>query len=249
MSCSIELKGNLVVGGSSCSSGCSPNGGAQKRQPLGFACPGTVYGGISSTDCPVNVNSPTDFVLIPGSGDLANYQFLWLQTSQAMTVRFNATGANVLGSGGTFPTGFVGGETFGWEYSELQPDGSVVLVTSVDVTFTAAAQTAQQVSNEINAAAALVGLPAVASVQESGQILLTDPVLGSNRKFTLTSGNDTIGFSDARLGFEEAFGSGCEVPVQGIFMAEFGNPTSGKITRVDVKGSGTIQVMAAGDAA
>ena len=54
--------------------------------------------------------------------------------------------ARVEGSGGTFPTGFAGGETL-----ELAVDGAASFTT----TFTAGAQTAAQAAAEINAAAAL----------------------------------------------------------------------------------------------
>lgn len=243
-SCSLTLTGNIVVGGDACGAcvGGVGSSAARKVQPLAFACPGVTFAKVVSTDCPSSVDSALAFVPIPGDGELSAYQFVYIRTNQAMTLRLDAEGANAQGATGTFPTGFGGGETFSFRYDTRQTDGSFVVDFTVAVTFTAAAQSAQDVANEINAAAALLGQPAIASVV-NGQVLLTDPKRGADRKWTNVTPNATIGFA---AGIAERIGKGEEIPIQGIFMAEFG--ASSTLSRIEVKGSGTIEVLAAGAA-
>lgn len=90
-----------------------------------------------------------------------------------------ATVAQVTGVGGSYPTGFVGGETL-----VLSVDGTAVVLA-----FTGAAQSLQQVINEINAAGALAGLSSFIAFADGGELKLRSPTSGSGSIVAVQSGS------------------------------------------------------------
>ena len=122
-------------------------------------------------------------------GDIQEVRLVYIEADGELEVYFGGTLATapiIDGSGGTFPTTFVGGETFDFD----------VDATNVPVAFTSAAQTAQDAANEINAALALLGIEPVASVF-GGELRLTNPNTGSARSLTINAGTGlaTLGFT------------------------------------------------------
>jgi len=103
-------------------------------------------------------------------GDVAEARLVYIEADGEIAVTFGgglATAAFLTGVGGTYPTTFVGGETL-----SLDIDG-----TPIAVVFTIAAQLLADVINEINAAAALLGLAPIAS-DVAGQLRLTSLTTG-----------------------------------------------------------------------
>lgn len=133
-------------------------------------------------------------------GDVQQVRLVYIEADAEIDVSFGAgvaTGAVVTGSGGTFPTGFGGGETLDVEIDNL---GSVAVV------FTAAASTAQDVANEINAAFALAGIlsggtPVAPASVVGGEVRLTSPTTGSSSEVDITAGTAlaTLGLSVATV--------------------------------------------------
>lgn len=236
MTCQLTLQGQLQVGGSGC--GCGSGSVSQRLLGLDFACPGVLYQSIGGTDCQVPLSTagaPGDvFVDLPNVSAIARFALLALKTTAKVVLRLGAEVAELLGSGGTFPTGFAGGETFAFTV-----DG-----VAVAVTFTNGAQSAQQVANQINAAAALAGLAFLpASVQSSGQLALRGQKTGVAGSVAVTTANATIGYpSNTALDT----GAGQDVPVNGLFITQF-DPSTGP-TRIQISGSAQIEVLAAGSA-
>ena len=137
----------------------------------------------------------------------------------------------VSGVSGTFPTGFSGGETFDFD---LVDDGTA---TSIAVTFTSGAQTAAQVANEINAAAALAGFGPVASA--ATEVTLTGPKPGSNQQIVVTTANAQIGFASTGT----TAGTGSAVTVAGVFLLETETPGADVWVR---GGPATVNALVAG---
>lgn len=236
MTCTVELSGRVVVGGPGCgcSGSSSPN---QKIQGLSFGCPGVVFGAVASTDCAVGIATAgavgDAFVELPTSDSLGAFHLLVVKTTAPAMLRIGAAPAQVLGSGGSFPTGFGGGETLTFDV-----DG-----TTVAVTFTAGAQSAAQVAAEINQAAIGAGLSFLpASVQSSGQLRLAGSATGSQGSLEVTSGNATVGLPTSAA----VAGSGEDVRISGTFMAQF--DTANAPSRIQVSGSAQIEVLSAGTA-
>lgn len=232
---SVQLSGQITVGNGV----CIPCDGAPstKVQSLSLACNGVGFPCIVSTDAPKVIQTAgvlgAEFVELPASSDIGNVEFLFVNTSTLMRLRIGAAAARVLGSGGTFPTSFGGGET---------------LIASVDgaaftTTFTAAAQLAADVVNEINAAAALAGIAfQPASVDASGQIALQGVLTGPEGTVVITGGTGaaTLGLSGS------AVGAGSDIDVQGTFLNEFGRSNPNAPARIQVSGVGNVTVLAAG---
>ena len=121
-------------------------------------------------------------------GDVAEARFIYLEADGELEAAVNGvapTVATLLGSGGTFPTNFVGGEAF-----SFRVDG-----VTVAGTFTSAAQSVQQVVNELNARAMLAGLGFVPFQVLSGQIWLHGDDDSSAGKVEVLTTNATIGFA------------------------------------------------------
>lgn len=131
-------------------------------------------------------------------GDVQEVRLVYIEADGEIDVSFGAgaaTGAVVTGVGGTFPTGFAGGETLPVEIDNLG------LVTTI---FTAAASTAQDVANEINAAFALAGIlsggvPVAPATVSGGELRLTSPSTGPGSEIDIQAGTAlaTLGLSVA----------------------------------------------------
>jgi hypothetical protein len=200
---------------------------------LAFSCAGVTYGAVSSTDCPVAI-AAADFVELPCSDSVGNFQLLSLQTSAPMTLRVGAAGATLLGAGASYPTGFSGGEAFGF----------VIDGTTVAGSFTAGAQTLGDVVGELNQAAVGAGLTYLPFTSDvSGQVRVTGAETGEDGSVSVSVAQAGIGFPSTSA---SAVGSGDDTAISGLYLVQF-DPTSAP-TRIQVKGNGNIEVLAAGNA-
>lgn len=115
---------------------------------------------------------------------------------QALECEGNVRGteALVLGEDGTFPTGFVGGETLIAEITNAA--GAVVEVTTI---FTSADQSAAECAARIEAACVSAGLPAGRASVELGQIEIVATNTGAAASVEITGGTGagTLGLTDA----------------------------------------------------
>ena len=230
----VQLTGQICVGGAVCPDPCAAP--SSKLQGLALSCSQVAFQAVVSTDVPMSVATAgavgaawDDLPLIDA---LATVELLYVRTSAAMRLRIGAAAAVLASTGATLP--LAGGETL-----ITVVDGQAPVTT----TFTAAT-TAQQVANEINAAAALLGQAAIASVNAAGAVVLTGALTGAQG-----SGEVAGGSGQAALGFaagtnDSAAGAGEDVDVQGLFLSEFGRNAAP--TRVQISGVGNVEVFAAG---
>lgn len=231
----IELTGSIVVG-KSCG-GCD-NDASAKVQALSLSC-AQVYGGaVVSSDVPFGVTAPTSFVDLPILEQLSSVEFLYMKTNSPLAVRVGAEPAELLGSGATFPTGFVGAETF-----TAQLDAFAAFTA----TFTSGDQSAAQVAARINAAAILAGYTfQPASVDTSGQLKLRGVATGAEGSIAVTGGT-----AKSALGFgsdDEAVGSGEDLQIWGSLTVEFNKTLAPE--RIQVKGTASqVTLVAAGPSA
>lgn len=243
MSGSLNLRGTLEVNGQNCVTSCPP-GSTPDRHTLGLSlgeCPTKIFETICECPTPLRIATSgavgQNFEDVPLLEEFTAIEFLMLQTNAEIIARINAAAATLLGVGGVFPTTFVGAETFNFTV-----DG-----TAIAVIFTAAAQAAQDVVNEINAAAALLGLTAMpARVDTSGQIALTGVLTGTAGTVVVTGGTGaaTIGFPAT----PSAVGGGDDVRVQGLAMIEFPRFPNAP-TRIQLSGVAQVEILAAGRSA
>ncbi|MEE9532842.1 MAG: hypothetical protein V3W06_00355 [Acidimicrobiia bacterium] len=233
--CQLTLSGTIAVPGDSC--GCPTGGASNKTQGLSFQCAGKTFGAVKSTDCSVQISTPgaigAAYVELPVSGGFSAIEFLFVDSGASeVELLIGADVAKLVGVGGTFPTTFSGGETFAFT-----ADG-----VAVPVTFTVAAQSAQNCVDEINQAAIVAGLLYLpASVAASGQIQLQGLLTGDLGSIVVTTINAILGFPTLN---QTVAGAGEKVRSQGIFMNQF--PTSQALTRVQISGSAAVSVMVAG---
>ncbi len=121
-------------------------------------------------------------------GDVQEVRLVYIEADAEVDVSFGsgvATAAAVTGSGGTFPTGFVGAETLEIDIDDL---GSVI------TTFTSGASLAQDVANEINAAYALAGIlsggvPVQPATVVGGELQFTSPTTGLSSEVDVVAGS------------------------------------------------------------
>lgn len=236
MGCSVTLTGKLAVGGEGC--GCAGNGAPSKQVPLAFACQGLNYGAIVSTDCPVQVQTfgvpGTLWQELPG-GALGSYRLLYLLTKAPMKLRVGAAPAALVGSAAAFPVTLAGGETF----------TPVVDGVAVPVTFTSGAKTAAQIATAINQAAVGAGLTTLpASVDVSGQVRIAGTKTGDQGAIAVTTALASIGFASTSAA---AKGAGSDLSVNGLALLQFDEASAP--TRIQISGSGMVEVLAAGAAA
>lgn len=121
-------------------------------------------------------------------GDVTEGRYLYLEADGELAAAVNGvapTVATLLGAGGTFPTGFVGGEAF-----SFRVDG-----VTVSGTFTSGAQTAQQCVNELNARAMLAGLSFVPFQVVGGQVFLHGNNASAAGKVEVLTINALLGFA------------------------------------------------------
>jgi hypothetical protein len=169
---------------------------------------------------------------------LTQVELLQLRSSQEIAVRMYAEPAEAQAVAGVFPTAFAGGET---------------LVTTMDgvtvtTTFDVADQTALQCAARINAAFALAGFATPRCDVVGGQLRLT----GVSTKqgvgalsFTTTAGSTRLGLA-AATSPTITTAQGQDVRLCGFGMWEF--PTTGAklLAAVELSGSATVDVLAAG---
>lgn len=238
MTCALTLQGQIIAGGPNGCGGCG-DALTQKTLGLAFGCSQTIYQAISGTECAVAIATPgaagDSFIELPAASPIGEFQLLVVKASAPVVLRIGAAAAELLGSGGTFPTLFAGGETFAFTVDGL----------AVAVTFTAGAQTAQQVVNQINAAAALAGLAFLpAFLQSNGQVGLRGVATGAAGSVDITTANATIGFASASALAE---GAGQDLDVQGILLLQF--PANDAPERIQISGTAQVEILVAGLAA
>jgi hypothetical protein len=236
----VQISGSLVAT-DSCSSTCSGVGGNQAVFVLGDAVCGVCtkhYQSVVNSVQPLQVLTTglpgAQFVDLDILDGFVGIELLAVHTDQKLFLRIGADVARVLGVGGTFPTGFGGGETAIVDYDGLG---------SVTTTFTAAAQTAAQVAAEMNAAAALAGLatPRV-TVAISGELQIESIQTGAQGSVEVVGGT---GLATLGLTAGTTLGAGADVPIQGDGLFEFPRDTDSP-ARIQVSGQGTITLLAGG---
>lgn len=240
MSETLSLKGTLEIGAGACVSSCSD----VSRNTIGLSlrcASGQTFQSAVQTPAPIMINTAgavgSAWQDLDVLGDLTAIEFLYAKSKAGLMLRIGAAAASLVGSGGLFPTTFVGGETL-----DLVIDG-----TAVSVAFLVGDQTAAQCVARINAACALAGLPTPrASVRSDGQIQIDGVLTGADHAVEVTGGTGAV-----RLGFAgtpSAVGAGSDVPLYGTFIAEFGTKgtTPAPPTRIQASGVGELTLVAAG---
>ena len=198
-------------------------------------------------------------------GDIAEARFVYIEADGEISVTPGAPGAPTAaaatGAAGTFPTGFIGGETLSLDVDNF---GTVV------VTFTSGAQLAQDVVNEINAAFALAGflsggLPVTVALVFGGEIRIASPTLGAASEVEVVAGSAgvlaTLGLSTGITNGVNAIAG--QTPIQLYRPANISNPslsdgvksfmlatmrtTSLTIDNLDTASGVTVTVVIAGD--
>lgn len=228
----IQLQGQIVVGDPNCGGCSSP--GTLKSQGMALRCGSTWFDAIVGTDVPMQVATAglvgAAWAELPTTEALDAVELLLVRSNAPMALRVGADGARLLGESASFPTGFAGGETL-----DLEIDAA-----PVSVVFTSGAQTAQQVVNQINAAAALAGMANIARVV-GGQVEIYGQATGVQGSVTA----EGTALSDLGLG-AEAVGSGEDTYFNGLFLVEYGRGQLTAPNRVQISGAGQIEVFAAG---
>ena len=212
MSGTIVFKGCLAISdGIGCGS-CSPD------QTLSIGFGAASFDAILQTQAPVLVDRD-DWVHAPLVCGLETLSFLYLALLPGYTIDL-LIGAppSWAGVGGTFPTGFVGGETFSFNLLTYNPaTGGYTVDANIAVVFTAGAQSAIDVSRAINAQLALVGYPPLASVV-AGQLVIEGTHPGQTQRIAGSIFNTTIGYPNTNLG---ANGTGVAQTVTGLYLSQF----------------------------
>lgn len=122
-------------------------------------------------------------------GDVAQARLVLIHANGAVRVTPGggaASSAIVTASGGSYPTGFAGGETLVIEVDDLG---------DITVTFDAADQSLAAVVNRINAAAALLpvvdggGVPVTVARESGGELQLRSPTTGASSEVEVVSGS------------------------------------------------------------
>lgn len=243
MACSLEFTGSIVVPGSS---GAFITGsGSEKRVALQFEQITRQFENVVSTDCPFEIASAVDFIPMPLADEMVTVDFLaaLVRGSNAILIEFLFGDLpRFVGVGGTFPTGFTGGETFEFK---LQTYNDVTGVFDDDftvlTTFTAAAQAAQDVANEINAAVMLAGASICALVTVSaGQLLLKGTKPGATQRLEISVANATIGFDGTKVA---DLGTGTPLFVNGNFQSEIASVPGDQLW---LRGTAALDLLLAG---
>lgn len=174
---------------------------------------------------------------------LSEINLLMVRCSQQTVLRLNALPAVTQAVAGAFPTGFGGGESV-----TVTIDG-VAVVTS----FLIADQSALQCAARMNAAAALAGLATPRFTVVNGQLrvegVATAVGSGGIGQIAVTAGAPatTLGLAAAASPTVQN-AQGQDVTVDGLFLSEFPTTGSRKLTKVQVSGTATLDVVAAGRA-
>lgn len=184
----------------------------------------------------------TEFAPFPLVTELATCSFLYFAVTNASTTArprlLIGSPPMLQGVGGSFPTGFVGGETFTFEFASFAA-GVWTASTTVAVVFTSGAQTAPDCAREINAALALEGLPSLASVV-SGQLVIAGSAPGQDERISIQAQNVVLGFPNT---LADALGTGTPATTPGVFIAEFAALPGASFW---VQGPAWLTILAAG---
>ncbi len=233
----VELQGVITVGdGAGCGPCTAP--GSMKSQGIALACSSKYYEAIVSSDAPIAVATPgavgAAWIDLPVTSALEQIELLLVRSNAPMRLRLGAEPAQLIGEGATYPTGFVGGETL-----VLELDG-----VPLSLAFTSGAQTAQQVANQINAAAALAGFAYMPASVQGGQLALEGRATGVQGNVDVASGSAVTALGFTAL--ETAQGEGEDLDFNGLYLVEYGRGASYAPSRVQISGTGSIEVFAAG---
>jgi hypothetical protein len=199
-------------------------------QPLGLSC-GATFGSLQSTDCAVRVDSPSAFVPLPGVS-LASVEFLYLQASSGVTLRWGGAVAVLTGTAVAGGVTFVGGEVF-----EFDVEG-----TSVTVNFSAGSFSLAQVRDLMNAAAISAGVGFMpVSLDSTGTIL---SISGNTRAQSATV---AVVQALALIGFASVVSAAGTDPTQ-MKTQGFLNqwPTGEGVSDVEIMGAADVVVLAGG---
>lgn len=241
MSGSLTLKGTLTVDAQGSAIGCPPSK-MPDRHVVGLSfrdCLEKHFQSIVETAVPLRLQtsgSPGDaFEDLDLLADFTAIELLYLRSDSRIIARIDAAAARLVGSSGTFPTGFSGDETL-----DLEIDG-----TAFTTTFEAEDQSISEVIARINSAAALAGLATPRAEQDAAtsQLAIEGIETGSAGAVKVTGGTgaSTLGFADT----PSAVGDGEDVPVFGTLLAELGREPDVP-SRVQLSGNANITVVAAG---
>ena len=118
MTCSLDFTGAIKIPAST--PGLSSSAG--KEVPLQFAVNPRQFDRVVSTDCPYTVASAAAFTRLPLSDEMTTVEFVALAVLLSGTAEILiGDKPTILGAGGTFPTGFAGGETYTFELQTYNP--------------------------------------------------------------------------------------------------------------------------------
>lgn len=186
-SCTIQLTGTLVVGGSSCSSGCGTTGSNMRVMPIDLACNGKSYEHVVSYDCPTRINTSGAWVALDIAADVLP-ELVRLKSDMAIDLRVGGEVASITSAGVTYPV------TTG---STLTFVVNVDAQTQVSISLVAGTYTAQQIANAINAGAAGVGFSFMPASVVANQVVIAGVLTGSAGVVAIGSGtaNAALGFT------------------------------------------------------
>lgn len=242
MTCPLQFTGSICVPGTS-----GFTGGSEKKVALQFEQITRQFENVVSTDCPFEIASAVDFVQMPLADELVTVDFIafLVRGSNQTTIELLVGDLpRIDGVAGTFPTGFSGGESFAFDLRTYNDaTGAFDVDALVSVTFTAAAQSAQDVANEINAAVMLAGASTCVLVEvdaTSGQLKLKGVDPGSDKQITIPTPNATIGFGGVKA---TDLGTGTSLPVNGNFDVEV---LSVPGIQLWLRGTGALDILLAG---
>lgn len=239
MPSNITLKGSLQIGGDACGSSCGNS--SNNVRPLSLRCGSGLYETVIDTATPLVIQTQglpgAAFVDLEVLGDLTAIEFLYAESTGPMVLRIGASEAQLTATGATYPTGFTGGETL-----NIVIDG-----TPVAVVFDVADQTLQQVVARINAACALATLATPRAAMSSplgGQLVIFGTLTGAQGSVEVVSGTASadLGLTNGAV----AVGGGDDVPINGLFIAQFPSYPNAAPARVQVSGQGRLSLVGAG---
>lgn len=139
-------------------------------------------------------------------GAVAEARVVYLESDGDLDLSFGGTAgliASLTGSGGTFPTSFVGGETFGFTVDGVSVAGA----------FTSGAQTLQQCLNQLNAAAMLAGLSFVPFSSLGGQVKVSGHNASASGHVAVTVARSVLGFASTSASASGTDPNGASAPM------------------------------------
>lgn len=174
---------------------------------------------------------PSEFVPLPLTDGFDVIQLLAIKASAAITLRLYGKGAKATSSA-SWPTALLAGQMLGFTL-----DG-----VNVALTFVSGDDTALEVAARINGASVVAGLSYLPARVELGQVVVEGRHSGAQGALSTFSGAaaTTLGLNT----FPGAMGGGSDVQVEGLFIAQF--PRVGDLSRVEVSGTASVTVLAAG---